>query len=272
MVGLPIRSVVSGYNGVHMNKRIVYTVGIFLILVLMAGCSFELQDLPFIPTSTATLVPTPLPTATPTLLPKPPKTEGVIQTEVLEGGRTRLTDTELGFTAVFPEQWLILGFDGDVQAQMESTFPNGVPDFLVSSANAFSSVSGLRVAAMDYESSFSNVEGVNTNIIMVFKVDAGVAEEEYDAMVDEVVHFLPTQVPNSDVIYQTVENNANGIEYGKVVVSHPAETFGFPMRQVMAFMKIGGGVLTITGTAVEEDYSRLEPSFQRVVNSIEIVP
>lgn len=254
-----------------MDKRKFFGIGVILILVFMAGCSFEMQDLPFIPTSTATLVPTALPTATPTLLPKPSKNEGVIQTEIIEGGRTQLKDTELGFTAVFPDQWLLLGFDGDVQAQLDATFPNGVPDFLLSSANAFASVPGLRVAAMDYQSSFTDVEGVNTNIIMVFQLDAGVAEEEYDAMVDEVAVSMPTQVPNSDVTYQAVATNANGIEYGKVVVSHPTESFGFPMKQIMAFFKIGGGVLTITGTAVEEDYARLEPSFQRVINSIEIV-
>ncbi|MEJ2758699.1 MAG: hypothetical protein P8046_09490 [Anaerolineales bacterium] len=133
------------------------------------------------------------------------------------------------------------------------------------------STSGLRAAAMDYESSFSDVEGVNTNIIMVFKVDAKVAEEDYETLVDEAANSLPTKVPNSDVIYQTAETNANGIEYGKVVVSHPAETFGLPMKQVIAFMKIGNGMLTITGTAVEEDYTQLEPSFQRVINSIEII-
>lgn len=254
-----------------MDNRKIFVIGVILLLALMAGCSFELQDLPFVPTSTATLIPTGLPTATPTLLPKPPKTEGVIQTEINEDGRTQLTDTELALTAVFPAQWLILGFDGDVQAQLDATFPNGTPEFLLSSAQAFASVPGLRVAAMDYESSFSDVEGVNTNIIMVFQADESVAEQEYDAMVNEAVAVMPTEVPNSDVIYQTVETNATGIEYGKVVVSHPAETFGLPMKQVIAFFKIGGGVLTVTGTALEEEYTTLEPFFQRVVNTIEIV-
>ncbi|MEJ2758700.1 MAG: hypothetical protein P8046_09495 [Anaerolineales bacterium] len=123
-----------------MDKRKFFVVSVILILALMAGCSFELQDLPFMPTSTVTLNPTPLPSATPTFLPKPPKTEGVIQTEIMEDGRTQLTDTELGFTVVFPSQWLILGFDSDVQAQLDATFPNGVPDFLLSSAQAFEHV------------------------------------------------------------------------------------------------------------------------------------
>jgi len=254
-----------------MGKRISFIAVAFLMLSLMAGCQFEMQDLPFIPTSTATLIPTALPSATPTLLPKSPKTEGVIQTEITADGRTQLTDTELGITAAFPEQWLVLGFDSDFQAQLAATFTNSVPGYLFSSAQAFASVPGLRVAAMDYQNSFSDTEEVNNNIVMIYQIDETIAVTEYEALVDEAVRYMPTEVPNSAVTYQAVATNSNGVEYGKVVVSHPAETFGFPLKQVMVFIKIGDGMLTITGTALEEEYTRLEPSFQQVINSIEIV-
>lgn len=255
-----------------MDKQRIFLVGSFLILLVLVGCSFNLQEmnLPFVPTSTATLVPTPLPTATPTLVPKTSKTDGVIQTEVTADGQTKLTDLELGFSAVFPAQWLVLGLDSDVIAQLETVFPDEIPVDLSSAVQTFASVPGMRAVALDYANSFSDIEEVNTNIIFVYQAAPEVAEMEFDQMVDDAVEAMPTEVPNSDVIYQVVDANSNGVEYGKVIITHPRETFGLPMRQVMVFIKIGDGVLTITGTALDEEYTRMETSFQRMIDSIEI--
>lgn len=259
--------------GYYMDRRIIIFVGSLLIILALAGCSFNLQEmnLPFMPTSTNTLVPPPLPTATPTLLPKAPKTEGVIQTEIITDGLTRLTDTELGYTITFPAQWLILGMDQDVQAQLATTFADGIPENLLASAQSLANISGTRAAALDYSRFFSEAEGVNTNIIVRYEVNAKIQEEDFSAMLDETASVMPTRVPNASVIYQVVTTNANGVEYGKMVITHPEESFGLPLRQISVILRLEGGLLTITGTTPEEDYSRLETSFQRVVDSITII-
>lgn len=258
--------------GYYMDRRIIIFVGSLLIILALAGCSFNLQEmnLPFMPTITSTLVPTPLPTATPTLLPKASKTEGVIQTEINTDGSTRLTDTELGYSITFPAQWLILGIDQDVQAQLAATFNDEIPENLLTSAQALTNISGIRAAALDYSGYFSDVEGVNTNVVIRYKADSRVLEEEFSTVIDNEATVMPTQVPNANVIYQVVATNANGVEYGKLVITHPKETFGLPIRQITVILRLDGGLLTISGTTPEEDYSRLETSFQRVVDSIEI--
>lgn len=259
--------------GCKMDKRITFLIGSMLIILVLAGCSFNIQEmgLPFMPTSTNTLVPTPLPTATPTLLPKAPKTEGVLQTEILTDGSTRLTDTELGYTIVFPAQWLILGMDQDVQAQLAATFKDEIPENLQLSAQTLTSVAGTRAAALDYSRFFSDSEQVNTNIIVQYETDPTVLEEDFTNIVDETAAAIPTQLPSSNVIYQAVVTNSNGVEYGKLVLTHPEETFGVPLKQLIVFFKIGDGMVSLTGTALEEEYSRLEASFQRVVDSIDIL-
>ena len=47
--------------------------------------------------------------------------------------------------------------------------------------------------------------------------------------------------------------------------------FGVPLRQVLAMVKLGDGVLVVTETVQEEMYTEAENSLQRVIDSLEIL-
>lgn len=254
-------------------KRPFLFAGTVLVLLTLAGCSLNIYEmgLPLVPTVTPTPIPTKAATATPTLLPKAEKTEGIIQTGQLENGATRMVDTELGYQAVFPSEWLVIGLDGGVETQLSDVFGAEVPEGILARVNVARNAKGVRAIALDYTGHFYEMGEFNANIQVAFSPNPASMELEADFLIDGFVSSMATQEPDSSVIYEVVQTNPHGIEYGKMIVTYPREIFGLPGKQMVVILKLSDGLLTLTGSAVEEEFQLVEQDFQRVVDSIELV-
>lgn len=254
-------------------KKTYFLAGMAAVFLAIVGCRVNIYEwgLPFVPTVTSTAIPTRAATPTPTLPPKPEKTEGIIQTTQLENGDTLMVDTELGYQVVFSPEWLVVGLDGDVDAQLAAAFGDQIPESVSAKVNSVQGVRGVRAVALDYTGYYYELGELNANIQLVFKSDAKIDDKEVPQLVEDFVAAAPTQMPNANVIYEVIETNFNGIQYGKMIITFPRETFAVPGKQMVVVLKVPGGLLTLTASAIEDEYQQLESNFQQVVDSIELV-
>ncbi len=84
------------------------------------------------------------------------------------------------------------------------------------------------------------------------------------------IEAAPTLMPGSDVIYQNVQTNSHGVEYGKLLINQQSETYGVRIKKEIALFKVSDGLLILTGSASEDDYATLELVFQKVIDSIQL--
>ena len=128
-------------------------------------------------------------------------------------------------------------------------------------------VKEMRLVAVDYTCAYSPEESNIGNITVVYKADLASVEYSLDILLDADVATIPTLVPDAKVTYQSLQTNANGFEYGKMVISHPASTYGTPIRQMLMMVKLDEGLLVITGSVEDDMYFSVEPVFQMIIDS-----
>jgi len=249
---------------------------LFLVMILsVAGiaCGLDLGSaLPFMPTKTNTPLPASTATPTPTLPPKPESASEEFQIEVLENETSVFTDKILGYSVVFPAEWLVIPMGSEIDMELFDLPEEDLPQDLLDLIEASRQQAGIRLLAMDYTFRYSDEERSIANLNVIFDQDQIYLEQELQDLLDDNVEAMPTLVPDSRVTYQALQTNAQGVEYAKMIVNHPKETFGVPLSQVFMLVKLNDGLLVITGTVQEEMYTDVESSFQRIFNSLEFIP
>jgi len=245
---------------------------IIVTAVISLACGLDLgAALPFLPTQTNTPLPANTATPTATLPPKPDSASEEFGVEVQENETTVFTDKVLGYSMVFPAEWLVIPMGSGIQTDQFDLPEEELPQDLLDLIEVSRQQTGIRVLAMDYTYRYSDEQRSIANLNVVFDPDQIYLEQELQDLLDDNVEAMPTLVPDSRVTYQALQTNAQGIEYAKMIVNHPRETFGVPIRQVFMLVKLDEGILVITGTVQEEMFTDVESSFQRIFNSLEFV-
>jgi len=248
-------------------RKGLYFVLMVAIVGLACGLDLSLSDLPFMPTGTPTLLPTRTPTVTPTYPPKLEARTEQFRIEVQEDSSTLFTDNLLGYQLRFNPEWLALPVEENLQGEFFAAsaeeLPSNIQQFVADTSNE----AGMRLVALDYTYAYSPEENNMGYITVVYKEDLASVEYSLDILLDADVATIPTLVPDAKVTYQSLQTNPNGIEYGKMVISHPASTFGIPMKQMLMMVKLDEGLLVITGSIQEDMYFSVESIFQKLFDS-----
>lgn len=245
---------------------------VVVMAVISLACGLDLgAALPFLPTQTNTPLPANTATPTATLPPKPESASEEFEVEVQENETTVFTDKVLGYSMVFPAEWLVIPMGSEIQMDLFGLPEQELPQDLLDLIEASRQQAGIRVLVMDYTFLYSDEERSIANLNVIFDPDQIYLEQELQDLLDDNVEAMPTLVPDSRVTYQALQTNAQGVEYAKMIVNHPRETFGVPLRQVFMLVKLNEGILVVTGTVQEEMFTDVESSFQRIFNSLEFV-
>ena len=246
--------------------------GVLSILALSAAsCRLNFRDMgiPFIATSTNTPRPPAKHTPTPTLPPKTGVAGDRLQTEIQEDNTTLLTDAELGYQAVFSAEWFLLIADSPIEEQLAAAFGEQIADETRTFVSKQSQQPGFRVIALDYTQKYSNRP--LAYFTLNYLPNPATADSEMLDVLDKTIEVIPTRTPEADVIYQNVEINAHGLEYGKMILNQTDADTGIQLKKIVALFKVSDGLLTFTGVAWQEDYEKLENVFQKAINSIQAV-
>lgn len=234
---------------------------------------------PVVPTLTHTPEPTATFTPEPTLTPSPEPTEEPIAdsstfeywVNVQDDGTSIFTDRVLGYQLVFGPEWYVLPMDKDMEDYLYAAAGEGLSEELAQIIEATRDQVGIRMLALDqglaYSPSFQNI----TNVSAVYQEDAALAGMDLGFLIQANAEVLPSLFPNAVVSEVDVHTNQNGIEYGRLVISHPAEWMGFEMTQVMIMIQLEKGIMIMTCTAAEETFPTVAPVFQQIVDSLERV-
>lgn len=246
----------------------------FLLIIasVSLACGLNLLgdvQVPFITTSTFTPRPTRTPTVTPTYPPKIETTNEQVQVEVQEDTTTVFTDNALGYRLVFQPEWLVVPVSEAEQNELLNAIGEDLTPEMQEMLAQTIRQAGIRMVALDYIRRYSPDESYTANFNLLYQQDLASIEYDIDILLEANVLTVPTLIPDSKVTYQAIETNPNGVEYGKMVVAHPASTFGVPLRQMAMMVKVGEGVLVITGSANEEMYATVESVFQEIFDSFE---
>jgi hypothetical protein len=245
-------------------------IGVVGILALgVAACSLNFRDMgiPFIATSTNTPRPPAKHTPTPTLPPKTGVAGDRLQTEIQEDNTTLLTDAELGYQAVFSAEWFLVIADSPIEEQLAAAFGEQIADETRTFVSKQSQQPGFRVIALDYTQKYSNRP--LAYFTLNYLPNPATADSEMLDVLDKTIEVIPTRTPEADVIYQNVEINAHGLEYGKMILNQTDSDTGIQLKKIVALFKVSDGLLTFTGVAWQEDYEKLENVFQKAINSIQ---
>ena len=250
-------------------RRSLYFVLIVASVGLACGLDLGLSDLPFMPTGTPTLLPTRTPTVTPTYPPKLEARTEQFSIQVQENSTTLFTDNALGYQLQFSPEWLALPVEENLQGEFFAASSEELPPSLQQLVAEISRKAGMRLVALDYTFAHSPEESNIGYITIVYKEDLASVEYSLDILLDADAVTIPTLVPDAMVTYQALQTNPNGIEYGKMVISHPASTFGTPIRQMLMMVKLDEGLLVITGSVQDDMYSSVEGVFQKIFDSFD---
>lgn len=246
----------------------------FVLVVAFVGlaCGLNLLsevDMPFTSTSTFTPLPTRTPTITPTYPPKIETSNEQYRVEVQENSTTTFTDRALGYRLEFSPEWLVIPITEETQNELYDVIGEELNPTLQALLDQTRQQAGIRVVALDYILRYSPDENSISNLTVIYQEDLASAAYDLDILLEANAMLVPTQVPDAAVTYQAIQTNPNGIEYAKLVVSHPASTFGVPLRQMAMMVKMDEGLLVITGSVQEDIYARVEPIFQKIFDSLE---
>lgn len=248
-------------------RRALYFVLIIASVGLACGLDLSVSNLPFMPTGTPTLLPTRTSTATPTYPPKLEAKTEQFSIEVQEDTSTLFTDNTFGYQLQFNPEWLVLPVEQDLQGEFFAASADDLPPNMQQFAADTSRQAGMRLIALDYIFAYSPEESNIGYITVVYKEDLASVEYSLDILLDADVATIPTLVPDAKVTYQSLQTNPNGIEYGKMIISHPASTYGIPIRQMQMMVKLDTGLLVVTGSVQDDMYFSVEPVFQKIIDS-----
>ena len=253
------------------SKRIFYFILSVALMGLACGIGQGFSDfnIPFVPTKTNTLPPPNTPTVTPTYPPKLEGTSDAFELDVLENESSVFTDKRYGYRLRFPAEWLVIPLDEEGAASLFDEIELFMPEDLLPLLETTRQDTGVRVMALDYAETYSSLGDTIANIVVTIEETTSYTDVEMVDLLDESVEEVPTLVPGSSVTYQAVQTNPNGVEYGKMLISHPEEIFGVSMKQIIMMVKIEDGLLVVTGSVLEEFYLEVENVFQRVFDSLE---
>lgn len=246
--------------------------GIFVLIALgIVGCSLDVRDMgiPFVATNTRTPLPPVQHTPTPTYLPKSGFQGELLQTEILEDDTTLLSDPELGYQAVFSPEWLVVILSSPLEQQLPAGLTGKAADAVSTLVSANSQKTELRMLAMDYTGKYSTQFLVN--LMLGYTPKPTALSTNMQDLVEKNIELIPTQVPGTDVIYQNVQVNAHGLEYGKLILTQTDPASQAMLKKLVAYFKVSEGLLTLTGTALEEDFTSLEAAFQKAIDAIQLV-
>lgn len=253
------------------SKRVFFFILTIALVSLACGIGQGLSgvNIPFVSTKTSTPLPANTSTVTPTYPPKLEATSDAFELDVLENESTVFTDRRYGYSLRFPVEWLVIPLDAEGAASLFDEIAIFMPEDLLPLVETTRQDAGVRVMALDYAEKYSSVGDTIANVVVAIEETTSYTDVEMLDLLDESVEEIPTLVPGSFVTYQAVQTNPNGVEYGKMLISHPEETFGVPLKQMIMMVKTEDGLLVVTGSVLEELYLDVEDVFQRIFDSLE---
>lgn len=225
-----------------------------------------------------TLTPTPEPTATSTPEPSPTPTPEIDASkieywvDVQDDGTSIFTDRVLGYQLVFGPEWYVLPMDEDMGDMLFDNAQEQLSEELAQMIEAVRDQVGVRMIALDDKLALSSSALNATNVNAIYQEESTLAGLDMNFIIQANAEMLPTIFTGSTVSEVGVHTNPLGFEYGRLVLSHPAETMGAEMNQIMVIFKLENGILAVTCTVTPDMYSVVAPVFQQIVDSFEWVP
>lgn len=249
-------------------------IALWLLVVLFASlaCSTSLSQPATAPVTAPTTgekldFPTPVVvTNTPV-----PQIESPLYFERLEDGSTRVSNSELHYQVVFDGFWEVIPMDEQMQAVLMDAADEQLGEEFQQLIDISRQQTGMQFIAFDKDMTFSVDVLSITNVSMIYYEDSTVSMFDMNYLLQENVNSLPSLIPDVVVSDTSVRTSAKGLEYGWLVMTHPATTFGYPAKQAVAMFKLGNGLITFTCSTHETMFPTAEQFFQMVVDSFEQV-
>lgn len=218
------------------------------------------------PTPTATFTPTPTPTMTPTPVP-----ESAFRIDDLDDGTTLFVDYEVGYQMVFGSDWMVIPMEAGMQEELIASIQGELSEDLAAILEASAEELGIRFIAVDLTHT-DFVENDMPNINAVYQEEPGIGWFGLDNIVTMQAELLPSMIPGIVIDSQEVIENPQGVEYGKIEMSYTDKDLGQNVRQMIVIMLFDDGLFGLTLSSNASSFATVEPAFQNILDSFEIVP
>ena len=241
-------------------------------LEILQGTPTPTPTATFTPTPTATLTPTPTATFTPTPTITPtPTPESVYQLDEHTDGTTLFTDSELGYRMTFGSDWIVIPMDPNMQTELIASVQDELSGELGEIFEAVSDEIGVRFIAADF-SYFSSSTETTPNISAMYQEEEGISWIGIKSIVAMQAEMLPSIMSGVTVISDEVLENAQGVEYGKIVIRYSDESLEEDAQQMLILVLFDDGLFVMSCTTDASTFAEVEPAFEEIIASFELIP
>lgn len=130
---------------------------------------------------------------------------------------------------------------------------------------------GIRMVAVDYSGKYEVAAGNVSNINITLDETPVLIEMELQDILDQTVAEMLELLPGANPIYQSIQTNANGIEYALLIITFERDVFGIPVRDMQAMYQLEAGLLRITGVGHEDSFQVMERTFKNAFASLNFI-
>lgn len=265
-------------------SHVVFVFVIFFSLACSAGEAIPLFAVPTLPPTLTSMpgftpgpVMAPTLTSTPTLIPLPPRTStpspaGLVQTAQADG--VLVSDYDAGLAFQISAEWMVVPVSiTDLQNLSRELLANN-PDLARSMQSVTGSQGSLRLMALN-QNPETLQETMVTNLSIIMHQDAALLAYPMDVYVEQNKQQLQSAVAGMTVLSSGVYQNTNGIEYGMIEFELQANTApgtSVTAYEKLVFVKTSTAVSTLTFAAPSSKREIVMPIFDKVINSIQVLP
>ncbi|MBI3153430.1 MAG: hypothetical protein HYZ21_14960 [Chloroflexi bacterium] len=221
-----------------------------------------------VPTPTAPPTSTPEPTATPT----PEEDSSGSALTKADDGYTLFADFNAGYEISVPTGWLAVRINQ--QEYLDAwLLPELTNPALQRSLSSIENLNPdeLRLFALDIQEGHAET-GFVTNINFLWNEQDDMSLED-DTDLKEIAATLPVALPGLELLSTEISATSNGIPIGMITSKTPATTLegvGIVIFQKQVFVKVRVGTLSITLSTTEELRDTILPTFDAMVESINV--
>jgi hypothetical protein len=124
---------------------------------------------------------------------------------------------------------------------------------------------GLRLMAININIDYLR-DGNPPNVNVLYLEDRSVRGLPMEFVIEALAQGLEKMIPGLNILDKSVEENANGIEYGNLL-SQLTSASNVTVSQRQVYFNVPGGMAVITFSADPRDFDSLNPAFQDIVDS-----
>lgn len=266
------------------KRRSILLLLTILIALFASGCGAISG---YFATETPTPTNTPLPTSTPT--PRPTATRAPIGEDAVEeicplspffslpeeiqASETVLyVDEEAGYELAFSDTWLLIDLvEGDMDqilADMTEELPEvqgAIEQFLKQSGET-----DLRLLSL-----YGNLEfvfgGIFPHMYVSYLANPVTTNLPIEMLAEQTKLVILASIPEIEILATGLAENGQAVQIGLICSRLDLSVSGRPTLQKIVVVKAPAGLLVITFIAAEEVFAEIEPLFDAVIHSFQVL-